>query len=90
MAKQLSAHMMILLGICLCVVAFHFVSDEMGLGGLSDLPGATHHDNLFLLPGVYSMAGGGLIIHIPPTPQLPPQSYIPRPVSPPPNLPFPA
>jgi hypothetical protein len=82
--------MLILLGICLVVVAFHFVSDEMGLYELTELTETGHHDNLFLLPGVDSMTSGGLIIHIPPASQLPPQSYIPRLVSQPPNLPFPA
>jgi hypothetical protein len=82
--------MLILLGICLVVVAFHFLSDEMGLWELTKLTETGHHDNLFLLPGVDSMNSGGLILHIPPASQLPPQSYIPQPAYPPPNFPFPA
>jgi hypothetical protein len=82
--------MLILLGICLMVVAFHFFSDEMGLCELTGLTETGHHDSLFLLPGVDSMTSGGLIIHIPSASQLSPQSYIPQPAYPPPTLPFPA
>jgi len=90
MAKQRSLPMIFILVICLMSVTFHFVSDELGLGELTEMTETGHHDKLFLLPGVDSMAGGEIIIHVPPAPQLPLQSYIPRPVFPPPNLPFPA
>jgi hypothetical protein len=90
MAKQLSLPMIIILVICLVSVTFHFISDEMGLGELTGLTETGHHDNFFLLPGVDSMTDDRLIVHVPPAPQLPTQSYIPRSVSPPPNLPFPA
>ncbi len=82
--------MIFILVICLVSVTFHFISDEMGLGKLIEMTETGHHDNLFLLPGVDLMTGGEIIILVPPAPQLPLQSYIPRPVFPPPNLPFPA
>ncbi len=84
MDRRFSVPVLILLGLCLVAVGFHFISDELGLK-ISVTDETVHYDHLFILPGMV------VILSIQGIPAIPIEQIIlkklaiQQPPSPPPN-----
>lgn len=84
MDRRFSVPVLILLGLCLVAVGFHFISDEMGLR-VSETDETVHSDHLFILPGTVMILCLLRNASMPVERILPFNSPVQQPPSPPPN-----